>query len=145
MQITSLEPFVLQAYKFYKTFHIYKKISNHYILLTLAILLMLILIKLKAKYITGHGESILKICLAHNIILRMHLCPKAISPDEAAKISINSMQSRLDNTAGAIVLSPIGQRGVYHNTKRMGWASCKLDDSFLEYGIEQGQCETEQL
>uniref|UniRef100_A0A6M2DD32 Putative asparaginase n=1 Tax=Xenopsylla cheopis TaxID=163159 RepID=A0A6M2DD32_XENCH len=100
--------------------------------------------KLGAVSTTGHGESILKVCLAHAILLRMHLC-QGVSPDEAAKISVDSMQSRLNNTAGAIVLSPTGERGVYHNSKRMAWASCKLGDNFLEYGIEQGQCDREPL
>ncbi|XP_026465421.1 isoaspartyl peptidase/L-asparaginase-like [Ctenocephalides felis] len=100
--------------------------------------------KLGAVSTTGHGESILKVCLAHSILMRMHLC-QGMSPDEAAKISIDSMQTRLNNTAGAIVLSPTGERGVYHNSKRMAWASCKLGDDVLEFGIEQGQCETEPL
>lgn len=47
------------------------------------------------------------------------------------------MTARLNNTAGAITLSPKGEVGVYFSSKRMAWAHLK--DNKITYGIEPKQ------
>ncbi|KAL0893184.1 hypothetical protein ABMA27_014799 [Loxostege sticticalis] len=83
---------------------------------------------------TGHGESILKYCLAHSIIRSME---SGINPNTATKNSVLGMTRRLNNTAGAITLSKDGDVGVYFSSKRMSWAYVK--DGKIFYGIEHGQ------
>lgn len=63
----------------------------------------------------GHGETILKYCLAHAIVKRMELGQSA---QEATEAAIKKMTERLKNTAGkkrcfGVVIVPI--------TARFGW------------------------
>ena len=83
---------------------------------------------------TGHGESILKYCLAHSIIKLMEC---GTPPDIATKTAVNGMTDRLKNTAGAITLSKNGDVGFYFSSRRMSWAYVK--DEKIYYGIEQGE------
>ncbi|XP_014366909.2 probable isoaspartyl peptidase/L-asparaginase GA20639 isoform X2 [Papilio machaon] len=83
---------------------------------------------------TGHGESILKVCLAHSIIKLME---SGVDAETATKEAVTAMTTRLKNTAGAITLSKDGDVGVYFSSKRMSWAYIK--DEKLFYGIEQGE------
>ncbi|XP_030028791.1 probable isoaspartyl peptidase/L-asparaginase CG7860 [Manduca sexta] len=83
---------------------------------------------------TGHGESILKYCLAHSIIKLME---DNVDADTATKEAVKGMTSRLNNTAGAITLSKNGDVGVYFSSKRMSWAYVKNNTLF--YGIEHDQ------
>ncbi|CAH2037298.1 unnamed protein product, partial [Iphiclides podalirius] len=73
---------------------------------------------------TGHGESILKYCLAHSIVKLME---KGIDAATATKDAVTGMTSRLKNTAGAITLSKDGDVGLYFSSKRMSWAYIKGD------------------
>lgn len=83
---------------------------------------------------TGHGESILKCCLAHGIVKLME---SGIKAPNATYTAVNSMTKRLDNTAGAITLSKDGEVGVYFSSKRMAWAY--MNSPKIIYGIENGQ------
>lgn len=83
---------------------------------------------------TGHGESILKYCLAHSIIKHMECGTDA---NTATNIAVEGMTSRLKNTAGAITLSKDGDVGVHFSSKRMSWAYVKNGQIF--YGIEPGE------
>ncbi|CAK1596308.1 unnamed protein product [Parnassius mnemosyne] len=83
---------------------------------------------------TGHGESILKYCLAHSIIKLMENGTDATT---ATKNAVTGMTSRLKNTAGAITLSKNGDIGIYFSSNRMAWAYIK--DDKLYYGIEQNE------
>lgn len=83
---------------------------------------------------TGHGESILKCCLAHGIVKLME---SGIKAPNATYTAVNSMTKRLDTTAGAITLSKDGEVGVYFSSKRMAWAY--MNSPKIIYGIENGQ------
>ncbi|XP_049699461.2 probable isoaspartyl peptidase/L-asparaginase GA20639 isoform X1 [Helicoverpa armigera] len=79
---------------------------------------------------TGHGESILRYCLAHSIIKLMESGKDA---QTATTIAVNGMTARLKNTAGAITLSKNGDVGIHFSSKRMSWAYVK--DGHIFYGI----------
>ncbi|XP_068631767.1 probable isoaspartyl peptidase/L-asparaginase CG7860 [Battus philenor] len=83
---------------------------------------------------TGHGESILKYCLAHTIIKLMENGDSAYT---ATKIAVTGMTSVLNNTAGAITLSKDGDVGLSFSSKKMSWAYIK--DEKLFYGIEHDE------
>ncbi|XP_063619078.1 probable isoaspartyl peptidase/L-asparaginase CG7860 [Cydia splendana] len=83
---------------------------------------------------TGHGETILKFCLAHSIINKMR---DGTHADVATRNAVNEMTGRLKNTAGAITLSKNGDVGVHFSSNRMSWAYIK--DGSIFYGIEPGQ------
>ncbi|KAG7298536.1 hypothetical protein JYU34_018176 [Plutella xylostella] len=89
---------------------------------------------------TGHGESILKYCLAHSIVKLME---GGLDADTATKTAVNGMTKRLNNTAGAITLSKSGQVGVHFSSKRMSWAYIR--DGKYYYGIEQGEVLSEKF
>ncbi|XP_052759331.1 probable isoaspartyl peptidase/L-asparaginase CG7860 [Galleria mellonella] len=88
---------------------------------------------------TGHGESILKYCLAHSIIKLME---DGLDANTSTKKAVNGMTSRLNNTAGAITLSKNGDIGIHFSSKRMSWAYIK--DKKIFYGINQGEVFEEQ-
>ncbi|XP_028178034.1 probable isoaspartyl peptidase/L-asparaginase GA20639 [Ostrinia furnacalis] len=83
---------------------------------------------------TGHGESILKYCLAHSIV---KLIESGVDANTATKKSVLGMTKRLNNTAGAITLSKNGDVGVYFSSNRMSWAYVR--DGKIYYGIEHDQ------
>ncbi|CAB3229951.1 unnamed protein product [Arctia plantaginis] len=83
---------------------------------------------------TGHGESILKYCLAHSIVKLME---SGLDAQTATTKAVNGMTSKLKNTAGAITLSKDGNVGVHFSSKRMAWAYVKANLIF--YGIEQSE------
>ncbi|CAD0199419.1 unnamed protein product [Chrysodeixis includens] len=83
---------------------------------------------------TGHGESILKYCLAHSIIKLME---GGMDAKKATTVAVNGMTKRLLHTAGAITLSKDGDIGVHFSSRRMSWAYIK--DDHIHYGIEQGE------
>ncbi|XP_045771977.1 probable isoaspartyl peptidase/L-asparaginase CG7860 isoform X2 [Maniola jurtina] len=83
---------------------------------------------------TGHGESILKYCLAHSIIKLMENGTDAAT---ATREAVTGMTDRLKNTAGAITLSKSGDVGIFFSSKRMSWAYIKSNKIY--YGIEHNQ------
>ncbi|XP_069358535.1 probable isoaspartyl peptidase/L-asparaginase CG7860 isoform X4 [Maniola hyperantus] len=83
---------------------------------------------------TGHGESILKYCLAHSIIKLMENGTDAAT---ATREAVTGMTDRLKNTAGAITLSKNGDVGIFFSSKRMSWAYIKSNKIY--YGIEHNQ------
>ncbi|KAK9883286.1 hypothetical protein WA026_001469 [Henosepilachna vigintioctopunctata] len=89
---------------------------------------------------TGHGESIIKYCLAHAIIKSMEL---GLDAQIATQSVLEKMTAKLDNTAGAITLSNTGKVGVAFTSKRMGWAYQKGD--MLYYGIEKEEIQSEKV
>ncbi|CAH2106271.1 unnamed protein product [Euphydryas editha] len=88
---------------------------------------------------TGHGESILKYCLAHSIIKLMESGNDA---NTATKIAVDGMTNRLNNTAGAITLSKTGDVGINFSSNRMAWAYIKSNKIF--YGIEKNEVHEEE-
>ncbi|XP_046959528.1 probable isoaspartyl peptidase/L-asparaginase GA20639 [Vanessa cardui] len=83
---------------------------------------------------TGHGESILKYCLAHSIIKLMQSGNDA---NTATKLAVNGMTERLKNTAGAITLSKSGDVGINFSSKRMAWAYIRSNKIY--FGIEKDE------
>lgn len=82
----------------------------------------------------GHGETILKVCLAHSIIIGME---KGLSPQEATTQAIDAMTNRLTETAGAITLSNKGDIGMYFSSKMMAW--CYVKSGKIHYGIKPNE------
>lgn len=91
---------------------------------------------------TGHGESILKYCLAHKILLSMK---EKTGAQEATKNAIDALTKRLHNTAGAITVSRCGDIGIYHSTATMSWAYCVLGQGVIKFGIKYDDCNEEPL
>lgn len=106
--------------------------------------------------ILGHGETIMKFCVAHAIIKAME---NGKSADQATIDTINEMTNKLNNTAGiytnsnnlkchtqynftgAITISKTGEIGIAFSSKRMAWAYRQGNE--VHYGIERGQHEKE--
>ncbi|CAG9584753.1 unnamed protein product [Danaus chrysippus] len=83
---------------------------------------------------TGHGETILKYCLAHSIIKLMENGKDASA---ATKMAVEGMTKRLNNTAGAITLSKNGDVGIHFSSQRLAWAYIKSNKLF--YGINHDE------
>lgn len=88
---------------------------------------------------TGHGETIMKYCLAHDILKRIEYLGE--DAQTATENSCKAMTDRLTGTAGAITIDAKGQVGVSFTSKRMAWAYIK--GTTLKYGIEQNQHQEE--
>jgi L-asparaginase / beta-aspartyl-peptidase len=84
---------------------------------------------------TGHGETIMKAVLAHDIIKRIDLLKK--DPQTATEDACRQMTDRYEGTAGAITIGKQGDVGVSFTSKRMGWAYQKANKIY--YGIEQNE------
>lgn len=82
---------------------------------------------------TGHGESILKVSLAHEIVRSM---AEGASAQAASARAVDRMVARLNNTAGVVTLSPHGDVGIYYATQQMSWAYARAGE--LHYGITHG-------
>jgi len=68
---------------------------------------------------TGWGEPIMKLVLAKWTADRVSA---GNLPEWAAQEAMNYLQQRLNGHGGIIVLNPLGQIGIAHNTPRMAWA-----------------------
>ncbi len=69
---------------------------------------------------TGHGESMLRVCLAKGaadlLLARIH-------PEEAARAAIRSMSARVGGKGGLILIDRFGRIGLARNTATMAWAA----------------------
>jgi len=72
---------------------------------------------------TGHGESIMKVCLAKSAIDIMSDPTTNIPSQEALRIALAHMKERLGGCGGMISISPEGVIGKAFSTPRMSWAS----------------------
>lgn len=72
---------------------------------------------------TGWGEGIMRVVLAKSAVdlLVDH------EPSAAARGAIETMQQRVDGVGGCIVLDPLGNFGVWHNTPRMAFGYLRAD------------------
>lgn len=70
---------------------------------------------------TGHGESILRVMLAHRAVAAL----EHKTPQEAAIQAISYMKDRVNGFGGLIVLNPKGETAVAYSTKRMVWGLAK--------------------
>ncbi|XP_055712081.1 probable isoaspartyl peptidase/L-asparaginase CG7860 [Phlebotomus papatasi] len=80
---------------------------------------------------TGHGESIMKINLAKDIINRIAYLEMDVQ--NASMYSVEEMTELLDNTAGVIALDSQGNPGIYTSSGKMSWAYQRGDT--IHYGI----------
>lgn len=87
---------------------------------------------------TGHGESIMRFCLAHAILTLME---QGKSAREATVDGCKAMTERVGKSAGAITISNKGEVGIGFTSNRMAWAyQCRgkvysgidKDDQFCE-------------
>lgn len=78
---------------------------------------------------TGHGETIMKACLAHDIIKRMEYLKE--DPKTATENACKNMTARYHGTGGAITISHQGEVGISFTSKRMVSGLC-LRDIFMQ-------------
>lgn len=79
---------------------------------------------------TGHGESILKTCLARHI---SGLLQQGKSSQQAVVEALDYMRARVNGYGGAIVTDKNGNVGLHFTTSRMAWAYIK--NEVLHYGL----------
>ncbi|KAK0046875.1 isoaspartyl peptidase/L-asparaginase [Biomphalaria pfeifferi] len=80
---------------------------------------------------TGHGESIMKLCLTKKVI---ELLEQGASAKEASQKSLELMSTRLGSAGGLIVIDKNGDVAHHFTTNRMAWAQIKKEN--LKYGID---------
>lgn len=83
---------------------------------------------------TGHGETIMKACLAHDIVKRIEYLNE--DAQVATETACKNMTDRFFGTGGAISIDHKGRVGVSFTSKRMSWAYQKKN--VMHFGIEQG-------
>lgn len=69
---------------------------------------------------TGHGESIMKSVLTHDIIKRMEYLGENIQT--ACENACNTMTKRFNQTGGVIALDKYGKVGIAFTSRNMAWA-----------------------
>ena len=72
---------------------------------------------------TGHGESIMKVCLAKNAIDIMSDPAVNTSPQASLCKALAYMKERVGGCGGMIAISPTGEVAKAFSTSRMSWAS----------------------
>ncbi len=82
---------------------------------------------------TGWGEGIMRIGLARLILFNIQ---NGFSPTAAVKKGVEEMRRRVDGYGGAILVTPKGQIGLYHNTPRMAFAFSEKSGE-IKVGIRQ--------
>lgn len=81
---------------------------------------------------TGHGETIMKSVLTHDIIKRMEYLGQDVQT--ACENACNSMTDRLNQTAGVIALDKLGNIGIAFTSRNMAWAYKNKSD--IQFGID---------
>jgi L-asparaginase / beta-aspartyl-peptidase len=69
---------------------------------------------------TGHGESVLRLCLAKSAI---DLLRARTHPEEAARAVIRSLGTRVGGRGGVILVDRFGRLGLARNTGTMAWGA----------------------
>ncbi|XP_050404142.1 isoaspartyl peptidase/L-asparaginase isoform X2 [Patella vulgata] len=80
---------------------------------------------------TGHGEGIIKVCLAKHITFLMD---QGLTAQEASVKAVENMYKRVQSSGGVIVVSKDGDIGQYFTTDRMARAWVKDDQVY--YGVD---------
>ncbi|KAG8179335.1 hypothetical protein JTE90_011599 [Oedothorax gibbosus] len=68
---------------------------------------------------TGHGEAIMRVCLARHIT---GLMQQGMPVQEAVVAGLEHMKNRIQGCGGAIAVSNNGEVGVHFTTEHMAWA-----------------------
>ncbi|XP_044147358.1 isoaspartyl peptidase/L-asparaginase-like isoform X1 [Bufo gargarizans] len=89
---------------------------------------------------TGHGESIMKVTLARQVLFNME---KGETPQGAAEHALEYMKNKVHGRGGLIVVSKSGEWAAKFTTKRMAWAS--VENNILTYGLNPGENLQEKL
>ena len=112
---------------------------------------------------TGHGESIIKICLAKHIICLMENgriifqssklkilsplntinCCLGMLAQNAVEQSLRLMNSKVKGAGGAICINAFGEAAFRFTTERMAWAIAKAD--VLSWGLDPNERNTEKM
>jgi L-asparaginase / beta-aspartyl-peptidase len=69
---------------------------------------------------TGHGEAMMRVCLAKTAVDEMRAKQNA---EQAARASLDVMTRRTNETGGAILATPDGGLGLARTTRTMSWAA----------------------
>ncbi|XP_077149001.1 isoaspartyl peptidase/L-asparaginase-like [Ranitomeya variabilis] len=83
---------------------------------------------------TGHGESIMKVTLARQVLFNME---KGEPPQSAADHALEYMKNKVHGGGGLIVVSKSGEWAARFTTTRMAWAS--VENNLLTYGLNPGE------
>ncbi|XP_048258966.1 isoaspartyl peptidase/L-asparaginase-like isoform X3 [Haliotis rufescens] len=83
---------------------------------------------------TGHGEGIIRVCLAKRIT---DLMEQGVPCQEAADRGLAYMTERVGSAGGVVVVSSQGDVGFSFTTDRMAWAWARGGE--LHYGLDPGQ------
>lgn len=73
-----------------------------------------------ASSVTGHGEAVLRLCLAKSAV---ELLRQRVHPEEAARAAIRTMGTRLGASGGIVLVDRFGRLGLARNTRVMTWAA----------------------
>jgi len=82
---------------------------------------------------TGHGDILMRACLAHDVIKRMEYLKEPIQV--ACESSCRKMLRDLKGTGGVIGLSKDGDIGIAFTSNRMAWSYQRGNE--LHYGIQR--------
>lgn len=82
---------------------------------------------------TGHGDILMRACLAHDVIARMDYLKEDIQ--KASENACKKMLSDMKGTGGVIGLDKEGNVSIAFTSQRMAWAYQK--SSTLHYGIKK--------
>ena len=80
---------------------------------------------------TGHGESIMKMTLARNVV---YIMENGLNAQESAKKALKEMKERVNGRGGVIAIDKQGNFGIDFNTTVMVWASMK--DGELDFRMD---------
>lgn len=83
---------------------------------------------------TGHGESIMKMVLAWDVVRNIE---DGLNPMQACGKSINKMVSAIDGVGGVIALNSEGEFGRAFSSKQLAWASIR--GQVLKFGLDRGE------
>lgn len=76
---------------------------------------------------TGHGEGMIRLCIAHVIA---DLMREGATPEQASRVAIQRLQARLGSTGGAIAIDRNGRFGLARSTGTMSWAAASANGIF---------------
>ncbi|KAK2707270.1 isoaspartyl peptidase/L-asparaginase-like [Artemia franciscana] len=85
---------------------------------------------------TGHGESIIRVSLAHQTV---GLMKSGETADDACKMALSDMAERVHGAGGLIAISKNGDIGYHFTTERMAWAYAS--DDLVTSGLDPGDSE----
>jgi len=83
---------------------------------------------------TGHGESIMKVLLAREVVYNIE---GGHPPETACDKALQSMFQTVGGQGGVIAVNKHGQVGRGFTTKRMAWAA--VEEGVLKFGIEPNE------